>query len=97
VSAVPITAADIALYSRYDGDLDGLSRSANRDAEVSDTNWHLVDDLRQRGFIVASGRGSEAFGEEFELDLLTHIPDERARHDLRQLIDADLKRADRDT
>ena len=59
MSTIAISAADVALYSRYDGDLDGLSRSADRGADVSVVAWRTIDDLRQRGFIVAAGRGSE--------------------------------------
>lgn len=93
MTAIAITAADIALYRRYDGDVDGLSRSADRDANVSDAHWRIIDDLRQRAFIVAAGRGSELFGNRLESDLATYIPDESARSEFRQLVEADLKAA----
>jgi hypothetical protein len=91
VAAVAITTADIALYRHYDGDLDGLSRSADRNANISDADWRIIDDLRQRAFVVAKGRGSEAFDRRFESDLPTHMPDERARIEFRELVEADLK------
>jgi hypothetical protein len=70
--------------------MDGLARSADRDANVSDAAWRRIDDLRQRAFIVASGRGSQAFGLAFEADLAACIPDAQARHEFRQLVEADL-------
>lgn len=91
MNAITITAADIALYRRYDGDLDGLSMSADRDAHVSDAAWRTIEDLRQRAFIVATGRSSRAFGQRFEADLVAFIPDEQARSEFRRLVEADLR------
>lgn len=90
MSTIAITAADIALYRQYDGDLDGLSRSAGREADVSDAAWRTIDDLRQRAFIVAAGRGSEAFVQRFEADLVASVPDAQVRSAFRQLVEADL-------
>lgn len=91
MTAIP--AADIALYRRYDGDLDGLARSPCRNPGTSGTSWRLIDELRQRAFIVAMGRGSEQFRQEFEADLASHIPDEDARREFRQIVDSDLRAA----
>lgn len=93
MAASAISAAAIALYRRYDGDLDGLSRSADRGAVSLDDDWRVIDDLRQRAFIIAMGRGSEAFARKFESDLATRIPDEGARREFEQLIDADVRTA----
>jgi hypothetical protein len=54
-----LTASDVAFYRRYDGDLDGLRRSADRDVPVVEADWRLLEDLRQRAVIVARGSGSE--------------------------------------
>jgi hypothetical protein len=89
VSVSTITAPALVLYRRYDGDLDGLSRSADRNADVSDETWRIIDDLRQRAFIVAMGRGSESFSRKFEADLATYISDERARREFALLVDSD--------
>ena len=86
-----ITAADIALYRRYDGNLDGFSRSADRGVVVSDADWRVIDDLRQRAFIIAKERGSAPFARSFEADLLKHIPDEGARIEFRRLVEVDLE------
>ncbi|MDH5536951.1 MAG: hypothetical protein OEZ08_15470 [Betaproteobacteria bacterium] len=91
MSNIAVTASDIALYRRYDGDLDGLSRSADRDADVSDAAWRVIDDLRQRAFIVATGRGSQTFTQRFEADLAACIPDVQVRGEFQQLVEADLK------
>jgi hypothetical protein len=88
------TAADIALYRRYDGDLDGLSRSADRDADVSAAAWRTIEDLRQRAFIIAAGRGSQAFAQRFESDLAVSIPDEQVRSEFRRLVETDLRVAE---
>jgi hypothetical protein len=81
------------MYRRYDGDLDGLSRSGDRHAGSSDGVWRVIDDLRQRAFVVANGRSSEAFLRDFESDLIAYVPDERARSDSWQMIDVDLRRS----
>ena len=90
VSTIAITAADIALYRRYDGDLDGFSRSADLGADVSEAVWRAIDGLRQRAFIVAAGRGSETFAQRFAADLIACIPDAQARSGFQQLVEADL-------
>jgi hypothetical protein len=95
MSTIAITAADIALYRRYDGDLDGLSRSGDRDADVSESAWRMIDDLRQRAFIVAAGRGSQAFAQQFEADLAVCIPDVQVRTLFRELVEADFSDARR--
>jgi hypothetical protein len=58
VSTIAITAADIALYHRYDGDLDGLSRSADRGADVSEAVWRAIDGLRQPPLLGLDRRAS---------------------------------------
>lgn len=89
MSTIAITAADIALYRRYDGDLDGLSRSGGRDAVVSESAWRMIDNLRQRAFIVSARRGSQAFAQQFEADLAVCIPDVQVRTAFRDLVEAD--------
>ena len=89
---VPITTADIAFYRRYDGDLDGLSRSVDRDAAINESTWRLLEDLRQRAVIVARGNGSDAFRREFESDLAAHLADAEAHAEFRQIVAADLNR-----
>lgn len=96
MTTVAITTADIALYRRYDGDLDGLSRSADRDVGSSDAVWRVIDDLRQRAFIVTNGRSSEAFRRGFESDLAAYIPGEQARMEFWQMVDIDLRRSKAD-
>lgn len=95
MSTIGITPADIALYCRYDGDLDGLSRSTDRNADDSDAAWRTIDDLRQRAFIVAAGRASEAFAQSFQVDLVACIPDAKVRSEFQQIVDADCVRARR--
>ena len=92
MKASPISAATVALYRRYDGDADGLSRSADRGVDIYD-DWRAIDELRQRAFIVATGRGSEPFCQRFQSDLAAYMPDERARREFDELVQADLKAA----
>jgi hypothetical protein len=89
---VPITSADIAFYRLYDGDLDGLGRSADRDAAINVSYWRRLEDLRQRAVIVARGNGSEAFRREFESNLAAHLADADALSEFRQIVAADLNR-----
>jgi hypothetical protein len=88
--AVPITAADIALYRRYDGDLDGLCRSADRSALTSEAGWRTLDDLRQRAFIAARQGGSKTFERELESDLDACMADQHALIAFQLLVAADL-------
>ncbi|MEZ5558630.1 MAG: hypothetical protein R3E86_08835 [Pseudomonadales bacterium] len=90
MTTTAISSADIALYRRFDGDIDGLSRSAARDVHASDAAWRTIDDLRQRAFIVAAGHASEVFAQRFEADLVAHISDVKVRSQFRQLVEADL-------
>jgi hypothetical protein len=87
---VPITSADIAFYRRYDGDLDALSRSADRDATMHESDWRLLEDLRRRAVIAARGNGSERFRRELEADLAAHLADAEALAEFRQIVAADL-------
>jgi hypothetical protein len=89
---VPITGSEIAFYRRYDGDLDGLSRSSDRGAAVNEPDWRLLEDLRQRAVIVARGLGSKAYCRELDSLLATHLADTHARAEFQRLVDADLKR-----
>lgn len=89
---VPITATDIALYRRFDGDLDGLIRSAERDSTISESVWRLLDDMRQRAVIVARGSGSGAFRRELESDLAANLADAQAHSEFRRIVAADLAR-----
>ena len=87
---VPMTSIDIAFYRRYDGDLDGLSRSAHRNQPINESDWRTLEDLRQRAVIVARGSGSEAFRREFESDLAFHLTDAEALAEFQKIVAADL-------
>jgi hypothetical protein len=91
MSSYRISASAIALYRRYDGDLDGLSRSVDRHAEVSEDIWRAIDDLRQRAAIVKKGLGSAAFRQCFAIDYAACIADDEARVEFQCLIDSDLQ------
>jgi len=91
MTVAPIPASTVALYRRYNGDADGLSRSADRTADVSGADWRDIDDLRQRAFIVATGRGSESFCQSFEADLSARMPDNAARREFDRVVEADLQ------
>lgn len=88
---MPITSEEIRLYQRYDGDLDGLSRSADYD-ELKEAQWRILEDLRQRAVIVARGSASEAFRQAFESELAFHLADAEALAAFRQIIAVDLSR-----
>jgi hypothetical protein len=93
MSGIAITLSDIALYRRYNGDVDGLQRSADRSAEFSDSAWRTIDDLRQRAFIVSAGRGSGVFDQRFEADLMGCMPDATVRGAFQEMLEADLRAA----
>ncbi|HPG95623.1 MAG TPA: hypothetical protein PLR28_13800 [Dokdonella sp.] len=88
-----IDAGQLELYRHYDGDADGLSRSADRTAQVSDRIWQLIDDLRQRSFIVESGRGALSFRAALEADLSKHIPNKEVLDSLLRIVASDIKEA----
>jgi hypothetical protein len=89
---VRLTSSDIAFYRRYDGDLDGLCRSADRDVMIDESDWRLLEDLRRRAVIVARGSGSESFRRELERDLAAHMADAAALAEFRRIVAADLCR-----
>lgn len=88
-----VDGAQLEIYSRYDGDMDGLSRSADRNAKVSVETWQLIDDLRQRMFIVESGQGSSSFRAALESDLSKHVQSTQVLEALQRLVAADIEKA----
>jgi hypothetical protein len=86
-----ITAAKVAVYRQYSGDIDGWTRSTSRSADLNDNDWYLIDDLRQRFFLVLTRNASQSFIDRLEADLALHVPDESARSGLRELAVEDVK------
>ena len=91
-NSVSVDAEQLDLYCRYDGDMDALSRSADRNAKVSEEMWRLIDDLRQRMFIVESGQGSLSFRAALESDLSNRIQGKQILDSLLRLVAADIEK-----
>lgn len=89
----PISLDDIACYRSWDGDVDALARSTDRGRSAE--AWRVLDDLRQRAFLIATGQGSDAFAARLEAELATNIPDAEARAMFRSLVSADVSKAAR--
>jgi hypothetical protein len=90
VSDIVITAADLALYRRYDGDLEHLSRSGDWTAEFRDVVWRRIEELRQQAYIVAAGLGAAAFTERVEAEIIACMADEQTRIEFQQLVERDI-------
>jgi hypothetical protein len=92
VTIAAISKTQLDLYRRYDGDIDGVYRARDQAAEASSEAWPLIDQLRQRLFLVLSGQASPEFQSRLELDLCASIPQESVRAELRLMVEADLQR-----
>lgn len=88
-----IKTTDVELYRRYDGDVDGLSRSTDRESNVSDVVWRKIDDLRQNAFIVKSGQASGGFSERFEDELSNCNFENGALEEFWRMVAADIQLA----
>jgi hypothetical protein len=81
-----LTLAKIQTYERFGGDIDGFARSSGRDGEsITDTDWSLIDELRQGLYLVASQMASARFAVEVEQRLHAVTMDDETRDALRRL------------
>lgn len=90
MSAAKVDAAQFELYRRYDGDFDALARSRDGSADAREDVWRLIDDFRQRMFIVESHKASDGFRARLEGDLKRCLTDHVVVERLRQLVTSDL-------
>lgn len=82
-----LTLDKLNIYRRFDGDLDGWARIANgHDAtDITDTDWLLIEALRQGLDLIAAGQASQTFTASFESRLRDTTADEATRQALRAL------------
>ena len=82
-----LTVDKVKIYHRFDGDIDGYSRSRTVDQSgITDEDWRLIDELRQALFLIRSGRAALDFAVSVELRLASAAPDPAARKALRDLV-----------
>ena len=56
-----LTLDKLKMYRRFDGDIDGYSRSRVDDQSgITDEEWHAIDELRQALFLVQSGQARQS-------------------------------------
>lgn len=80
-----ITLADVGVYRRFGGDLDGYVRTACPEPRVPDDVWMAIDTLRQRLRITALGLGAPGYAADLEADFDSWAADDAARAALRAL------------
>ena len=82
-----LTLDKLKMYRRFNGDIDGYSRSRVDDQSgITDEDWNAIDELRQALFLVQSGQASPEFAASVEQRLSSVAPDEAARQALRELV-----------
>lgn len=82
-----LTPEKLLIYRRYQGDIDGWSRTRNpsESSGMSDGDWYLIEELRQALFLVSSGRASTEFALATEQRLIEVTLDEETRLSIREL------------
>jgi hypothetical protein len=82
-----LTLDKLRMYQRFDGDIDGYSRSRVDDTSgITDEEWRIIDELRQALFLVSSGRAAPEFAASVEQRLSSVAADEQTRQALRELV-----------
>jgi hypothetical protein len=87
-----LTINKLAIYRRFDGDIDGWQRCKGSQDEISDEDWSTIDDLRQSLFLVKSGKASKRFSEQLEADLRIFVADEKTYCELISIVESDMKK-----
>ena len=82
-----LTIDKLQMYRRFDGDIDGYSRSRVDDRSgITDEDWRLIDELRQALSIISSGRAAPEFAASVEQRLSSVAVDDQTRQALRALV-----------
>lgn len=82
-----LTLDKLEIYRRFNGDIDGYSRSSMDDRSgITDEDWRLIDELRQALFLVRSGQAAAEFAASVEHRLSYVAADEGTRQALRELV-----------
>jgi hypothetical protein len=83
-----LTRDKLDVYRRFQGDIDGWARSSHgsHDAGMTDSDWFVIEELRQGLALIASGQASTAFMAQFEQRLHAVTADEATRERLRALV-----------
>src|ERR1700743_371052 len=89
-----ISTEQIQVYAEFDGDADMYQRRGMPKREVLGDiwgAWGAIEDLRRRLYLVAAGLASSNFAASAEADLLNWAADEDTRHQLRAIVDRDVR------
>jgi hypothetical protein len=82
-----LTLDKLKMYRRFDGDIEGYSRSRVDDQSgITDEEWRVIDELRQALFLVQSGKAAPEFAASVEQRLSSVAPDEATRQAVRELV-----------
>jgi hypothetical protein len=85
MSYLTISESDLALYRRFDGDVDDFQRSGSPASPEVFEVWSLIEDLRQRLRAVATHQSSESFEAQLSIDLRNYVPDVHVQEQLLRL------------
>jgi hypothetical protein len=89
--AVMVSAAQVEIYARFNGDVDIYQRRGSPQRDVMGDTWNTIEDLRSRLFLISTARASDKFASSTEADLLAWTANEEARRLIRALVDQDVK------
>lgn len=82
-----LTLEKIRIYQHFGGDMDGWARASDSEgaAGMADSDWFLIEELRQGLALAATGKASQAFVTLLESHLLETTADDATRQALRAL------------
>ena len=82
-----ITVSKLKFYQKFDGDLDGLSRSNCRDNALDsiEDNWRTIERLRSGLWSIHKVPCAQSYREKIEKELASHTADEETRNLLMQI------------
>jgi hypothetical protein len=89
-----ISAAQIQVYTEFDGDVDMYQRRGLPKSEgLGDiwAAWGAIEDLRRRLYLAAAGLASGQFSAATEADLSAWTSDEDTRRQLRAIVERDIQ------
>ena len=76
-----ITKEKLKFYQKYDGDLDGLSRSIDSDSAVASTeeDWKMIEHLRSGLWQIHKVPCADSYREQVQKDFMENTSDEKTR------------------
>ena len=82
-----ITVSKLKLYQKYDGDLDGLSRSSCRDNALDsiEDDWRTIEKLRSGLWSIQKVPCAQSYRDKIKKELASQTADEETRNLLMEI------------